>query len=851
MAHQASEDSAVHEIRIALRSLRATPVVTLVAVLSLALGIGGVTAIFSLVNSILIRPLPVNEPQRLALVMQANSPAYATSWTYAIWDAIREREALFDGAAVWSLQRFNLAERGERQPVEGAYVNGHYFTTLGVPAIIGRTFTAADDERGGGADGPVAVISYGFWQRQYGGAASAIGSRLTVDRVPFTVVGIMPPEFFGTEVGFTIDVAVPIGCEPLIHGAATALDRRSNWWLAMMVRLKPDQSLESGTAALRAIQPQVRAAAMPADLNKELQDDFLKQPFALVPAGTGTPGLRFRYQRPLLTILATVGLVLLIACANIANLQLGRAIARRHELGIRVALGAPAWRLGRQLLVESLMLSAGGAALGLLTARWAAQALVAQLSTSTNHLFLDLAPDWRVLAFTATVTVVTAILFGTAPAILAARVAPIDALKEQSRTTVADRRFSISNALVVGQVAMSLVLVVAAGLFVRTFVGLSHVPLGFDRDRLMVVNVSPRAAATSGGFQFDAAAREQAVTARIDLYQRLAETVSAVPGVAQAAASVVTPVSGRSWMMNIEVPGAPPLPEGEPSPVMNLVTPGWFGAYGIRILEGRDIDQHDTAGAPHVAIVNQTFVRKFLPGRDPIGAIITYPNWTTGSSIQPRRIVGVVADSVYRAVREAPRPTIFSPLAQYDNFGNPLSEISLTVRSSSGSPMALTRSVAAALTGAQHDLEFSFRPLKEQVDSSLTQERLVATLSGCFGALALLLAGLGLYGVTAYAVSRRRKEIGIRIALGSQRSSVVRLVLQRIAVLVGAGAAIGVVGSLWAVRFVDSLLFGVDPRDAVTIAGAVSVLGVVGLLAGWLPAWHAVQIDPTLSLRAE
>jgi putative ABC transport system permease protein len=377
------------------------------------------------------------------------------------------------------------------------------------------------------------------------------------------------------------------------------------------------------------------------------------------------------------------------------------------------------------------------------------------------------------------------------------------------------------------------------------------VPLGFDRDRLMVVNVTPRAAATSGGFQFDAAMAERAVTARIELYQRLAETVSAVPGVAQAAASVVTPVSGSTWMMNIEVLGAPPLPKGQPNPVMNLVTPGWFAAYGIRILEGRDIDQHDTAGAPHVAIVNQTFVREYFPGRDPIGAIIAYPNFTTGPSIPPRRIVGVVTDSVYRTLREAPRPTIFSPLAQYDNFGNPLSQMSLTVRSANGSPMALTRSVAAALTGVERDLEFSFRPLKEQVDSSLAQERLVATLSGCFGALALLLAGLGLYGVTAYAVSRRRKEIGIRIALGSQRSSVVRLVLQRIAVLVGAGAAIGVVGSLWAVRFVDSLLFGVDPRDVVTIAGAVVVLGVVGLLAGWLPAWRAAQIDPMQSLRIE
>jgi predicted permease len=325
-----------------------------------------------------------------------------------------------------------------------------------------------------------------------------------------------------------------------------------------------------------------------------------------------------------------------------------------------------------------------------------------------------------------------------------------------------------------------------------------------------------------------------------------------VPGVARAAASVVTPVSGSTWMMRIEVPGAPPQPSADQNPVMNIVTPGWFATYGLRIVAGRDIDTHDTAAAQHVAVVNETFARKFFPGRNPIGGVINYPNWRSeGPGIQPRRIVGVVTDSVYRSLREAPRATIFSPLAQYDNFGNPLSAISLTVRSARGSPMALTRSVAAALARAEPDLEFSFRPLKDQVDASLAQERLVAILSAFFGALALLLAGLGLYGVTAYAVSRRRKEIGIRIALGSQRSSVVGLVLHRIVVLVGAGAAIGVVGSLWAVRFVDSLLFGVDQRNAAIIAGAVLVLGAVGLLAGSWPAWRAAQIDPMVSLRTE
>lgn len=840
----------MHDVRTALRSLRATPIVTLAATLSLALGIGGVTAIFSLVNSILIRQLPVREPDRLALITQGNT-LYAQSWTYAIWDAVRERAGAFDAAASWSAQRFNLADGGERRPIDGAYVSGSYFATLGVPALIGRTITPADDVRGGGVDGPVTVISYAFWQRHYAGAASAVGSRLSINRVPFTVVGVTPPEFFGAEVGGVVDLAVPIGCEPLLHGAATALDRRSHWWLAMIVRMRPGQSLEAGTAALRALQPQVRAAAMPSNLDAEEQADFLKVPFALERAGAGISVLRYRYERPLLTIFATVGLVLLIACANIANLQLGRALARRHELSVRVALGAPAWRLGRELLVESLFLSAGGAAFGLLTAGWAARAMVAQLSTSTNHVFLDLALDWRVLAFTAAVTMVTAVLFGTAPAILAARVAPIDALNQSGRTTAAGSRFGLSNALVVGQVALSLVLVVGAGLFARTFVRLVNVPLGFDRDQLMVIGVSPRAEATAGGDQFDAIGSDRAVNARIELYHRLADVVASVPGVARAAASVVTPVSGSSWMMNVEVPGAPPQPAADPNPVMNIVTPGWFAVYGMRIVAGRDFDVHDTAGSPHVALVNETFAKKFFPGRDPIGAVVNYPRLSDRASIQPRRIVGVVADSVYRNLREAPRATIFSPLSQYDNFGNPLSEISVTMRSASGSPAMLTRSVAAALARAEPGLDFSFRPLKDQIEASLVQERIVAALSGFFGGLALLLAGLGLYGVTAYAVSRRRREIGIRIALGSPRASVVKLVLVRICLLVGAGTVIGVAASMWAARFVGALLFGIDPHDGATIAGAVAVLAIVGLLAGSLPAWRASRVNPLLSLRAE
>ncbi len=320
------------DVRLAIRSLRATPVVTVVAALSLALGIGANTAIFSLVNGLLLRALPVADPGRLVVVNEATTTTGNSAWPFAIWDNIRQRSQAFDGAFAVGSPRFNLAQAGEQQPVDGLYVTGQYFSALGVPALVGRTITEDDDVRGGGKDGPVAVISYAFWQRQFGGAANAIGQSLVIERVPFTIVGVTPPEFFGSEIGRAFDVAVPLGTEPLIRGTETALDRRSQWWLTVMLRLKPGQTLDAGTTALRSVQAQVREAAMPQDWLPRLQAGFLKEPFTLTPAATGTSNLRVRYQRPLLTILVVVALVLLMACANIANLLLARAAARRHEL---------------------------------------------------------------------------------------------------------------------------------------------------------------------------------------------------------------------------------------------------------------------------------------------------------------------------------------------------------------------------------------------------------------------------------------------------------------------------------------------------------------------------------------
>jgi putative ABC transport system permease protein len=825
----------MHDIRLAVRALRATPVVSFVAILSLALGIGANTAIFSIVNTLLLRALPVKEPQRLALLTDEVSPTSAGSWTNPIWEQLRARAQLVDGALAWSTTRFNLAAGGETRFVEGVWVSGAYFQTLGVPAILGRTLTEADDRRGGGVDGPAAVISYSFWQGYFGGAADAIGRTLTLDRVPFTIVGVTPPQFFGTDIGHSFDVAVPLGDEPLIRGRDSGLDRRSMWWLSVMVRTRPGESLEQATAALRGVQPQIREATLPENWRPPDLATYLKDRFVLFPASTGSSFLRERFQKPLMTIMIVVAVVLLIACANIANLLLARATARRHELGVRVALGASRWRLIRQLMIESLLLSATGAAFGIAIAGWGSRLLVRQLSTQTNTVFLDLSFDWRVLVFTIGVTVATALLFGTAPALRAARIAPIDALKEHARSSAGDARVGVTSGLVVAQVALSVLLVVAAGLFVRTFASLASVHLGFDADRVLVVDVN--------------ALRANVEPAqRIPLYERVLDAVRAVPGVADAAISVVTPVSGRIWSNRVRVSDGIEVPERQRQSNFNYVTPGWLSTYSTAIVSGRHIGPQDRKGAPLIALVNEAFARRFFAGASPLGHTVQ-----TDGVLGPapkKEIVGVVADAVYISLRDPVPPTVYAPIAQYDlTMSPPLPAVNLSVRATGGSPVLLTKSIAAAVGAVNPDLALTFRPLTEQINASLSQERIVAMLSGFFGALALLLAGLGLYGVTSYAVTRRRTEIGIRMALGAAPAGVVRLVLTRIALLVTIGVAIGAGASVWLSQFVSTLLFGLQPRDPATIVAAAITLAAVGALAGWVPAYRASRIDPAAVLR--
>jgi putative ABC transport system permease protein len=817
-------------LRSALRSLRATPLVTGVAILSLALGIGANTAIFSIVDALILKSLPVQHAARLTVVRSGES---RRSWTNPIWEQVRDRQELWDGAFAAGGARFDAAQGGEADPVDGAFVSARYFEVLGVQPRLGRFFSPDDDRRGGGPDGPVVVLSHRLWQQRFGGAPDVVGRTLTLSRVNYTVIGVAPASFLGHDVGRSFDAYVPLGTEPLVRGPDSSLDRRSTWWMAIFVRLRPDQTPEGATAILQGVQPQIREATLPQDWRPDMLERYLSEPFDLQRASSGVSGLRTRYQRPLLALAAVVGLTLLIACGNIANLMLARASARRHEFAVRSALGASRWRIAQQLFVENLVLSLIGAALGLLLALWASRLIVAQIATTASQVTLDLGIDTRMLAFTGGVAVLTTLLFGVGPSVLAARTPPMDALKEQGRGSTSGRQRAVASSLVLAQVSLSLLLVVGAGLFVRTFVALAEVDLGFVPERALVVNLGAQRTGV------EPAGRGQ-------LYENVRQAVLAVPGVTHAALSVITPVSGSTWNGDMIFPKKPDLTEEERIVDFNYITPGWFATYGTRILRGRDFDARDRPGTPDVALVNESFVKKYFDGADPIGEVVrtvSYPS-EPGVAIE---IIGVVTDAVYRNPREPFGPTMYRALEQVSNAQ---SSTSLTIRTTADQPAALQRALTAAISSVHPDLSVSYRPLEDFVDAALAQERLIAMLSGFFGALALLLAAIGLYGITAYAVVRRRAEIGIRLALGATPGAVVRGVLSQTGAVVIAGIALGGLASWWASRFVSSLLFGLAPTDPATIAGAMLVLAAVSAIAGWIPARRAATIEPAEALRS-
>lgn len=816
-------------LRQAIRALRASPFVSTMVILSLALGIGANVAMFSIVDALILRDLPVRHAGRLAMLF--DDVGGAGFWSHPIWESIQRRPYLFDGAFAYGGVKFNLAERGAVDGVDGLWASGAMFEVLGVDAVAGRTFNEADDRIGGGPDGPVAVLSYDFWQRRFAGNPAVIGQTIHLDRAAFTVIGVTGPRFFGPEIGRTFDVAVPLNTEPLVRQQRSNLGARGSFWLQVVVRLKPGQTPEQATAAFRAVQPEIAEETRPENVRPEDAVRHFANPMTVRP-GTTVSGIRDQYDEPLLALTAIVALTLLIACGNIANLLLARATARQHEYSVRSALGAKATTLGRQVLAESALLAAIGAAAGIVLAVLGSRFLVAQISATTNRVFnrvfLDVGVDWRMLAFTGVVAVLTTLIFGVGPALRSSRVAPMDALRDHGRTT--SGRTGVANSLVSMQVALSLVLLVSAGLFVRSFITLANKELGFSPDNVLVVELGTARTGTDSA-------------ARLVMYQRMVNAVRELPGVSQAAMSSITPLSGSNSTRVMSFPGRPELPERERRVWMNVVTRDWFNTVGMPLAAGRAFDERDHIGSGRSVVVNEAFVRKFFAGTSPIGmSIVEQP--TSYADPRPMEIIGVVRDAVYRSLREPVPPTMYWSMEQMIR---PPGVVFMMARAT-GTAVVSAR-IQAAILDVNQDVTTVARPFVDVVDAALSRERLVARLSSFFGLLALLLAALGLYGTTSYAVTRRHTELGIRMALGTAPRQIATLVLSSVARLLVIGLVAGGVVAWWASRFIESMLYELDAHDLPTRVGAAMVLAVVALLAGWLPARRAARIDPAQVLR--
>lgn len=836
-------DTLLKDIRYGLRGLLKRPAFTIVALVILALGIGANTAIFTLINAVLLKPLPVNHPEELVLFDDSRgegtsisdgdpAPGQVHRFSYGSYLYFRAHDPSFSelcafrsGESALSVRQPQALTSGVAERAQGHLVSGNYFAVLGVNAELGRVLTNEDDNA---AAQPAAVISNGYWTRKLNGDKQIIGKSVLLNGTAFTIVGVMPPAFFGERVRRAPDYWLPLAFQPQIELRQSFLERKDAYWLNLLGRLKPGVPLGQAQASVNGELRQFISDQIGSKLTDNNKRAIANSFVQLAPGSRGLSGLRLFYAKALRVLMVIVALVLLIACANVGNLLLSRAATRQAEISLRQALGASRARLLRQMLTESLLLAAIGGVAGVLLAQWGISLLVARVAATAP---LDVKPDLPVLLFSVGISLVSGILFGIAPAIRATRVDLTSALKEKALRGRRGR-FNLGSVLVVAQVVVSLILLVGASLFGRSLIKLQQEDLGFNRDNLLLASLDARLA----GYK---------TTELTALYRQLYDRLNALPNVRSATMASYSPLSGSGSNSSLLVRGYTPRPDdGDVSHYQ--VAPRYAETLGIPLLLGREIGLQDTVTSTKVAVVNHAFAEHYFPGQNPLGRRITFDEDSDKDDLE---IVGVVGDVKYDSARESAERTVYQPILQVQDQQTYNNTLELRT---AGEPLNLAAEVRAVITQIDDKLPITnVTSMRMQSDEAVRQERLLAQLVSFFGLLGLVLSCVGLYGIMAHAVVRRTNEIGIRMALGAERRNIVWMVLKESLLLVGAGLVIGVPAAWGAAHLISNQLFGLTASDPFSLALAVVLLTLVAAVAGYIPARRASRVNPLVALRYE
>jgi len=829
------------DLRYALRTFRKSPFFVAVVVLSLALGIGANTAIFTLVDQLLLRLLPVKNPEQLVLLWGkgqhygSNNGRHKLS--YPMYEDIRDHNQAFSGVfGAWDTQ-FSVSSEGKTERIDGELVTGTFFPVLGVGAALGRVFTPDDDRVPGGH--PIAVLSYRYWLGRYGGSRDVIGKKIIVDGYPISIVGVSQAGFDGMDPASSPSIRIPIMMEaqiaPTFAEFYTMKNRRTRW-VNTFARLKPGVSLTQAKASLQPyfhqlLEMEVRDKDFE-HADPETKRRFLAMWMDLTPASKGDSNLRRDFESPLLVLMALVGFVLLIACANVANLLIARATARQKEVAVRLALGASRWRIVSQLLVESLLLALAGGAVGMLMAVWLDSALLNFLPTGSSPLTISTTPDWRILAFNLGVSIFTGLIFGLVPALQATRPQLAGTLKDQVGSIAGGTAVGMRKTLVAAQVGLSLLLLIGAGLFIRSLSNLRGLDPGFKTGNLV-------------GFALDPPMNGYKMERSLEFYRQLREQLDGLPGVESSALAVIPVLTGDEWDSSVAIEGFQAKPAEAPDPHMQFITQDFFKTMNIPILQGRDFRITDANGAPKVCIVNERFARKFFKDGLAVGKHIGMGG-NPGTKLDIE-IIGVARDTKYETLRDEVPIEVYRPYNQVEF----VLGMYTYVRTSRPPEQAFS-SIRRVVNSLDPNMPvFQMKTIETQLQESLITERLVASLSAGFGILATLLASIGLYGVMAYIVAQRTREIGVRVALGASTGDVVMLVMKDVLILTAIGIAVGLPAAWGLTRMVTSQLYGIQPNDAFTIAAATVAIATVALMAGYIPARRATRVDPMRALRWE